>query len=354
MTVDVKKTTFETDAVKKLIVVDVYNEPEPNKPVNNEINTPGPLSNAGLEGFIPNQVTSLSKDLNKKPDFTLLDAVSLFTGVVDDPSSFRESVGDTVMNNVLGSMGYSGTIDDVIKSYSDPINLRTVLQSAGESNAELKVIIDGVTSTIDGADLKSVNGISQVIGGLTGNTDLVKILNLGPSLSIVNEFLGEAMRLELPGAVDALIDSLDDDESKRKLKLHGTWQAANFADLDFLEKQIDSPDVGAGAIVSLTPDIISLVLQNYKLYGKSPTTEDAQKLLRILNKLDNKWMKYQRGEDYIDNLSYLTEASDDAIRVLLKDPSTYVAALISGQLETNNMIEYTLNMRPYTPASILR
>ena len=354
MTVDVKKTTFETDAVKKLIVVDVYNEPEPNTTINNEVDTPSGLGNFGIEGYTPKQVTALSKDLGKKPDFTLKDAMTLLTGVVDDPTDFRESIGDTMMNNVLGSMGYSGTIDDVIKSYSDPINLRTVLTAAGENNAELKVIIDSVEKTIDSADLKSVNGISQVIGGLTGNTDLVKILNLGPSLSIVNEFISEAMRLELPGAVDVLISSIDDNDSKRKLKLYGTRQAASYADLDFLENQINDSAIGAGAIIALTPDIVSIVLQNYKLYGASPTREDAERLLRILNKLDSKWMKYQRGEDYIDNLSYLTEASDDAIRVLLKEPSTYVAALISGQLENNDMVEYTLNMRPYTPASMLR
>ena len=354
MALEIKRTTYETGTDKKLVVVDVYGDQEPNKPINNEIKTPAGIDNKSLEGFIPKEVTELSNALQKKPDITLKDAMKMVTDVIKDPKAFRASVGDKIMNNVLTSIGYTGTVDEVIKSFSEPVDLRTVLKAAGEGNAQLKVIIEGVEKTIDGGDFSSITGISEVVAGLTGNTDLIQILNLGPSLSIVNEFIGEAMRLELPGAIDVLVNSLDDIDSRRKLKLYGTRQAATYSDLDFLEQQIDSRDVGAGAIVSLTPDIISHVLMNYRLTDGLATAEEAQKLIRILGKLDSKWMKYQRGSDYIDNLSYLTEASDDAIRVLLKDPSTYVAALISGQLETTEMIDYTLGMRPYTPSSLLR
>lgn len=354
MSLEIQRTTYETGSDKKLIVVDVYSDQEPNKPINNEVSTPAGLNNKSLEGFIPKEATEISNAVSKRPDITLKDAMTMLTDVVKDPKAFRKSVGDRVMNNVLSSMGYTGTIDEVIKSYSEPVNLRTVLNAAAESNEQLKVIIDGVEKTIDGADFGSITGISEVVAGLTGNTDLVQILNLGPSLSIVNEFIGEAMRLELPGAIDVLVNSLEDTDSKRKVRLYGTRQAATHSDLAFIEQQIENRDVGAGAIVSLTPDIISVILKNYRLPNGSATREDATSLIRVLNKLDTKWMKYHRGEDYIDNLSYLTEASDDAIRVLLKEPSTYVAALISGQLETSNMVDYTLGMRPYTPASILR
>lgn len=354
MALEVKRTTYETGTDKALIVVDVYNDGEHTRTVNNETRTPAGIDNKSLEGFIPKGATDIAAGGLKRPDFTLKDAMGLLTDVIADPRGFRSSVGDVVMGNVLSSMGYTGSIDEVIKSYSDPVNLRDVLKVAGENNEQLKVIIDGLEKTIDSADLKTVNGISEVIGGLTGNTELIKILNLGPSLSIVNGFIGEAMRLELPGAVDVLINSIDDKESKRKLKLHSTRQAANYGDIDFIDGELGVDGVGAGAILALTPDIISMILQNYRLGGETPTNAHAQKLLSVLNKIDGNWMSYKRGRDDIDNLSYLTEASDDAIRVLLKEPATYVAALISGQLETTDMIGYTLDMRPYTPSSILR
>lgn len=353
MALEIKRTTYETGSDKALIVVDVYNDGEHTQTINNETITPVSIDNKSLEGFIPKEATDLSKGAPRRPDVTFKDAMGLLTDVVNDPRGFRSSVGDVVLGNVLGSMGYTGSVDEVIKSYSDPINLRDVLRTAGENNESLKVIIDGVEKTLNGADLKTVTGISEVVGGLTGNADLIKILNLGPSLSIVNGFIGEAMRLELPGAVDVLINAIDDKESKRKLQLYATRQAADNGDLDFIEQQIDG-SVGSGAILALTPDIVSVILHNYRLGGESPTHGHAQKLLRVLNKLDGSWMSYKRGRDNIDNLSYLTDASEDAIRVLLKEPTTYIAALISGQLETSDMIDYTLGMRPYTPSSILR
>ena len=354
MAIEVTKTTYETGPEKELIVVDVYGESDTSKPTNNE---PGPivsLDQVKLEDIIPKAASDLFTSLSKKPNLSVNDAIGMLKDIAGDPKAFGKAVGNNLMSDVLKGVGFTGSVDDVIKSFKDPINFRTIIDAAGEQNATLKMIIGDVESIISEADLHSAQGISIVINKLTGNDELTKILNMDPKISVIKGMVDEAMRLGLPEAVDTLIESFDDDESKRKLRLFSTVNAANNTDLDFIEKQIDSQDIGSGAIVSLTPDITSSILKNYDLKGNNPGIEDAQKLMRILSKLDSTWMSYDRGGDHIDNLSSLTDASTDALRVLLKDPATYVAALISGDIDMPDMVEYTLGLREYTPVGVLR
>lgn len=354
MAIEVKKTTYETGPDKELIVVDVYGESDTSKPTNNE---PGPIAGLDqikLEDIIPKAASDLFTNITRRPNLSVADAISMLTEVAGDPKAFGKAVGDNIMNDVLKGVGFTGTIDDVIKSFEEPINFRTVIDAAGEQNAMLKVLIGEVDAVIAQADLRSAQGIGKVIEKLTGSSDLVTILNMDPKISVIKGMIDEAMRIGLPEAVDVLIDSFDDEESRRKLRLFSTVNAANNTDLDFIEKQIDSPDIGSGPIVSLTPDITSSILKNYTLKNRNPEIDDSQKLIRILGKLDSSWMKYNRNGDYIDNLSSLTDASEDALRVLLKDPATYVAALISGDVKIHDMVDYTLSMREYTPTSVLR
>lgn len=354
MAIEVTKTTYETGPDKELIVVDVYGESDTTKPTNNEPSAIAALDQMKIEDIIPKSAGELFTGMGKLPNLDVTDAIKMLTDVVGDPKAFGKAVGNNLMNDVLKGFGFTGTVDDVIKSFKEPINFRTIIDAAGEQNETLKMMIGEVEAIIDKGDLRSAQGISQVINQLTGNDNLTKILNMDPKISVVKGMVDEAMRLGLPEAVDALIESFDDDDSKRKIRLFSTVNAATNTDLDFIEKQIDSPDIGSGAIVSLTPDITSSILENYKLKGDSPEVEDVQKLMRVLNKLDEGWMSYNRGGDHIDNLLSLTGASNDALRVLLKDPATYVAALISGDIDITDMVDYTLSMREYTPSSVLK
>lgn len=348
MSISVNKTTYETGVEKAVIVVDVYGESATDSPTNNETSPLSILDNIKLESIIPKSASDLISKVTRTPNLSLTDAIGMISKVAGDPKAFGKAVGDNIMNDVLSSVGYNGTVDDVIKSFKEPINFRDVLTAAGEQNAQLKMIIGDVDRIISKEDLQSATGIAKVLEELSGNSNLTSILDIAPQLSMVKGMVNEAMRLGLPEAVDGLIDSFEDDDDKRRLRLFSTVNAAANSALTFIETQLDSEDIGAGAIMSFAPNITTSILSNYKLNDKYPTDDDVVKLIGVVKRLDDGWMKYDRNGVVIEDISSLNSASEDALRVLMKNPDTQEAALMCGGFINDvNMVDYTLNLRNY-------
>ena len=70
------------------------------------------------------------------------------------------------------------------------------------------MVIDGVEQSIAGKDLSSATGVASLIGELTGNSELVKVLDISPKVSVIKSFVDHAMKLRVPEAVDLLVDSI--------------------------------------------------------------------------------------------------------------------------------------------------
>lgn len=354
MAISVAKTVYETKAYKPLAAIDVYGEPEKGDgPINNETKIPEALANGTLDIFSPKGTAQLKDKIFKDVGKSLEKALSEIGEFVKNPKDFRDALSKEILGDTLKSIGYTGTLDEAVQAIKKPINFRDVLGGMGDANPALKVIIGDVEKMIDGKDLHTATGIAALLSGLTGNDGLMQVLAVSPKVSVVKGFIDMAMELNLPGAIDELIKTVDDKEEQRQLKLHSTDNAAYHTSLDFLLGQIEDTDIGAGAIVSLYPDINTTTLENYKIKGETPTPEETVLLLNVLNKIDPFWMSYNRNGTPINDLSTLATASDDAIRVLMLDERTYAAALLVKQLKTDDMVTATLNMRPYTPPSVL-
>lgn len=352
MAISVAKTYFETEPNKELIVVDVYGETPGSEPVNGEASVPS-APGATIDSILPKTVTELLDKTFKDPNKSLKEAMAEIGAIVKNPREFSEKLGKEILGDTLKSIGYTGTVDDAVKAIRAPVNLKAIMTGMGESNAQLKVIIDGVEKAIDGKDLSTANGVAALIAGLTGDDNLMSVMDVGPQMSVVKGFIDKAMELRLPEAVDLLIETFDKEDEKNKLKLYSTQNAALNGDIDFINKQIDNNDIGPGAIMALNPDLIYTTLMNYSLNGESPTVEHATKLLEILNKLDKNWMSYERDGVRIEDLSAVANASHDALRVLMKNESTMTAAIIASGLDDSDLVTATLNMRPFTPPEVL-
>lgn len=356
MVLQVAKTVYETTPDKTLAAVDVYAKTVSTEPVNSETKAPDALNQKALEGLNPNALTKLYTDFNKDfkdPTKSLTQALATLNSVIKNPKEFTQSLTKDILGDTLRSVGYKGTADDVVKMIKDGPNAQNILNIVGNSNADLKVIIGDVEKMVAGKDLSTVNGISALIGDLTGNDNLLKVLNISPQMSVVKSFIDQAMQLRLPAAVDLLVDSIESHNDRRDLRLYSTLNAANNSDLEFIDKQLDDPEIGAGAISGMFPTIVSTLLSNYVLINRTPTELEAAALITTLDKLDPNWLSYDRDGVMITNVSDLASATEDALSVLLKDDRTFIAANIARQMDTQNMTVATLAMRKYTPPAIL-
>lgn len=356
MVIKVANTAFETTPDVKIAVVDVYAPSVPVVPTNSEVATPTVLDSKGVGGFALKESGDLFstaakafKDKNK----SLKQAIDEIGSIAKNPREFTEKLSGAVLNDALKSVGYKGTGSDIVKVIKDGPNSTNILHVIGGMSDELKIVTGNVEKMISGKDLGSVNGIASLIGELTGNDDLLKVLNISPKLSVVKSFVDMAMGLRLPEAVDLLVETMDSAEEKRLLKLFSCLNAAMNSDLDFIVKQMNDSSIGVGAILSLYPELPQAILSSYKTIEQPGTKEDATKLIGVLNRLNPNWMRYKRGSVYINDLQCLTTASDDALEILIYDDVTRVPAMLARSTSSLDMISGTLAMRPYTPAKIL-
>ena len=357
MAITVAPTTYETKVDKKLATVDVYAEAVKTNPVNNETKQPVALANNKLENFTPNETNKLLSDkLNTFKDKTvsLKQALDKIGSVVKNPKDFTDNLTKGILTDTLKSVGYKGNGADIASLIKNGPNSSNLLDMLGNSNPNVKVIVGDVEKIISSKDLGSVTGIASLISELTGNANLIKILNISPKLAVVKSFIDQAMKLRLPEVIDLLMDTMDSEEDLRQLKLHSCLNAAMNSDIGFILKQLNDRDIGRGAIVSLYPNLVSIILENYRLDHMVVTPNDVSVLIQVLSRLDPKWLVYNRNGTEIDDISKLAKASDDALRVLKKNNATYVPALLARSTEGTDMVTTTLNMRPYTPASVLK
>lgn len=356
MAIKVANTAFETSPDVKIAVVDVYGATVPVTPTNSEVATPSVLDSKGIGGFQLKESADLfstAAKTFKDKSKSLKQAIDEIGAIAKNPREFTDKLSGAVLGDVLKGVGYKGTANDIVKLIKDGPNSTNVLNAIGGMSTDLKVITGDVQKMISGKDLGSVNGIASLIGELTGNNDLLKVLNISPKMSVVKSFVDMAMGLRLPEAVDLMIEAMDTVEEKRLLKLFSCLNAGMNTDLDFIVKQMNDKDIGVGAIMSLYPELPQVILSSYKIIDLPGTNSDATKLVLVLNRLSPTWMQYKRGTMVIDNLQCLTLASDDALDVLVYNDTTRVPAMLARSTASLDMVTSTLSMRPYTPAKVL-
>lgn len=356
MVLQVARTTYETSPDKKLAAVDVYTATVDSTPINNETKLPTTSNNISDIGYTPNSLSKLYTETSKAfkdPTKTLDQALSILGGVVKNPREFAKSLTNDILADTLRSVGYKGTSDDLVNMLKQTPSSTNILDILGNSDADLKVIIGDVEKMVASKDLGTVNGIASLVNELSGNDNLIKVLNISPKISVVKSFMNEAMKLRLPEVVDLLIDTIDSEDDKRELKLRSTLNAAYNSDVSFINNQINDPNIGPGAIGGMYPTIVSVFLSNYVLVNAVPTAEQAAILITMLDKIDSNWLSYDRDGHSIHNLSDLSTASEDAIAILLKDERTFLPATLSRGLDLEDITVATLKLRPLTPVSVL-
>lgn len=296
MPLQIADTSFTSGPDNKAVAVDVYKTP-PQRPTNT---TPGIVGD-GVAGSFGNlafggtTVSGLLKDVAK--GFAT-------NGQVDFDGALNRAAGIT--NTAAGALRSRGGMatDEILKGfgfYNSELgkNLDAITKGAGGDS--FSKLVQGGSKTIEIMsgnfktdlkklkDLNSLQNLSDLIAGVSGDNEFIKIFNLSDTLSVFKSLNKVAVEFSLPGVMDKLISKLDDKE-KKKVVVGSARDQYAVSDLSYVETMLQhaSPE----ELLGNNPNLLKDILANFRTSAAYPDSDlvTAQKLDNVLKRFRPLWM----------------------------------------------------------------
>lgn len=192
----------------------------------------------------------------------------------------------------------------------------------------LQVLYRGTKTIIENKDINNASDLVKVLNTITRDGELATILDLKAQFAFMDTILKNASRLGVVDAFDDIIDSIDDSKTQQLLMVENLFSYAAQGDFLTVEKIVDR--IGAGQTLDRVPNIVTLLLQSYKLPIEFQPTDNSVSppittqglvgqltiITRVLNKIDPHWYQYSRNGALIIDIGAFTTMSKDAKTVL--------------------------------------
>lgn len=347
MTDLVVNTAFSTGPDDKLATVDVYAEKQPNTPKNNGITSVGKellnatameINRIAVSGEIV-EVMNFDKPIptidlaaaQKKLEVALGDKVVIQGKLLD---ALQSSVGLPI-KTIIGPDG-------------------KVMPGAAVNVAGKNITVNDVRATVGSVseirkkigDVKTAQDAMELVGTITGNTNLGKIAGVSDGLKVMGTVAKTVNTLRIPELFDILHDQ-QHEEDKKPFLLDNVRNAILASDLYVVNKTLT--ECGAAAILARVPDAITLLVAFYQLPPTvtSPNTTVATQLVNLLNGLDSRWALYKRNGVDVVNLEHFTYANDVCLKVLSKHPNYVVPCMIAKNYRMVDLKSTAKQLFPY-------
>lgn len=317
-------------AQKVIKDINSYKENSPLDAVESVINNSGPLS--GIRDSITAIETTENMGLGERLLNTAKDVGSQIKDSLQGGFANYEDLTDSLkVDLVSGVVGQYGITTDMVNnllengvSLPDPEDLigpgvdlvENLTGYMGLSNLEVQ--IDGVKKLIN-CDPSDLRGMSNILEGLTGKTDLLGIIDIGALTSTVSTVMKFADKWNVPELVNIAIDKVEDVKLQKELLLKGALTASRSGSLPLTKYYTDKLGGYDSNLVRGNADtLIKSLLQNYRI-----VEEDQDK---SNTRLGDSLYEYcvslihdafpDMGETDIADLSYLVNVSKPAQTVL--------------------------------------
>lgn len=231
------------------------------------------------------------------------------TGIELDASGMRK--------RLMGTLGVGSFINDLTDSMKTDF-MSTML---GVEGADAKVLINDIEYAMaGGTDALSAVGIADTINRLTGNSGLVKFLDIGGQVGIVRyltTMLGDIGAFE---AIDELIATIKDEKEKNAMLEEVTLRAARMGDLDGVEHYVDA--MGSGRAYAIREPLCEAIVAYFRFpfENQQPWFVYGERIVAIMNKVDVGWWSDERNPNGGD-LRYFSLCSEDAFTALSNLPT---------------------------------
>lgn len=347
------KTSFQTGADETLATPDVYND-APQSPVGaiqDSINSGNLIQGLDLKQGL-NDI--LSQDLDSFSDtYSQLEkGIKTVTQVLNGDKNLIKDLSKTMVGDLLGSAGYGPAATDfagALISGEDPISSLGTIASA---IPEYKMVMDGVDIIVNAKDIDSIEDLLTVAEKVSGIEGINKLVPIGPTLSIVKGLVDKANILGIPQLATALINTIDNDDDKKRVEIGSALGAARSSNTDMLDDLMSR--YGAESIRGTYPKIVKELLSNYK-HPKGTlnvTILDTQNLVARCESLDKEWLTTSRENEQIYKTDTLIGLSTDARELLVLDDTIRPIVLLSEQHPVTSLIGLAQRQYPYTPIPV--
>lgn len=172
-------TTFATGAEEQLVAVDAYAIDTANE-INNALpDVNNQLSLAGLAGLRGGNLSGALKYVVQKGGGIQVDANSLLQGVIS---------ANPALNSAVASL--TGSVKT------------SILSNAGYSN--VTATINGISSSINNTDLRSLTSVGAMIGGLTGTSFPISFTDVRGLTNLTTNIVAQAVNMGIPDAYKSI------------------------------------------------------------------------------------------------------------------------------------------------------
>lgn len=257
-----------------------------------------------------------------------------------------KGLGSTLAKSALGSITSGGKID--VKSLTERVvstmggksgilsGLSTSLVSGiGDQLGIPPNIYNRIESTIGGAvqsynagNMKSASGIFDLVGRITGDSELSTYFDVGAEAQLLSTIYREALNVGLPDAIKAMNSKAKSSEAAYYALQSNLIVAANLGEIQTVSLMTEV--LGAARVIGDCPTVVGRLLSAYT-FPEGTVAESYPALyttlVTSLNAIDPNWGRYKRGAVMATDLKYFTSISDDA-RTLLSSQESFAATAI--------------------------
>lgn len=303
-------TIFQSGAKDDLITTDVYNA------------STG-VKNTASKTSIDSIISSSSGIL--KPSTLSLGTIN---GIIGKGLTATSSTDIT--SRLISCIGGNKNAFESLTTNLKGTAIAELTSAIGIDSKNVQVLVGETSALIEGTDLKSATGILGLLSAVTGNSKLASLLDLGSEFSVIKALVLSAIAIGIPAIVDAALDHMKDEKKKKELLLTSLRQAAIASDLTTINKALDY--VGADGVIARCPDIVTLILTNYKWSAKTTANDYSSlssTLINTLNRIDARWHTTTRNGVDVSNLAPFTTASSNALTLLKLNSSLVIPCSIA-------------------------
>lgn len=237
------------------------------------------------------------------------------TGSISKADMLERSLGalGSSLPSLLGQLG--GTLKNALSGAAGEFLGDGAQQriSALYDNAELLISAGSISDTQD---------MAEFLNELSGNSDLLKVVNIGAESAIYGGILKELISFGIPELVDDVVDQIESTEVKKNALAYMSTTAVNGSDLVIVNKVIDQ--IGLTAFLERNPDAINQLLISF-FFGTKDTVETwpakRMELFALLTRINVHWKEVMRNGTYVPYLAPFAVASKDAKSLfMMSDP----------------------------------